>query len=122
MWNNRVMVSEHTYPCGTKEFAATVHEVHYTNDDNSTGYTEEIAPMGVGESTEQALVGLKAELELMLEAVEFAIQGKTSIFDYEKPETHNPGEQSLVMRMRNAKDEVLDKDDAYMAEKYDEED
>lgn len=120
MWNNRVMIEPYTFEDGAVELTATVHEVYYMKE--GVGYTSPISPAGTGETELAALEELKLELQLMLEAVDYAIQNKTSVFDYDNPETHNPGAPSLIMREHEAKNAVLDKDDAYMAEKYDEED
>lgn len=116
MWNNRVMIEPYTYEDGAVELTATVHEVYYMDD--GVGYTSPIAPAGTGETQTEALESLKLELQLMLEAVEHAIQNKTTVFDYDNPETHNPGAPSLVMREYEAKNRPLDEDDAYMDEKY----
>lgn len=116
MWNNRVMIEPYTHTDGTVEFTATVHEVYYMEE--GVGYSNAIAPAGTGETTVAALEELKLELQLMLESVDHAIQNKTSVFDYDNPETHNPGAPSLVMREHNAKNAVLDKDDEFMNERY----
>lgn len=120
-WNNRVQINEFEYPNGTKEYSATIHEVFY-DIERGVGSTGEIAPEGSGSTKEDALNSLKFNLELMLEAVNFVIDGKTTVYDYENKETHNPGATSQVMRDYKARNAVLDKDDAYMDEKYDEED
>lgn len=113
MWNNRVMIEPYTHTDGTVEHTATVHEVFYMED--GVGYTSPVAPSGTAETKVEALKELKMELELMLEAVNFAIEDKTSVFDYDNIETHNPGAHSVVMREYKAtnpeKFSVLDKDD-----------
>lgn len=119
MWNNRVMIEPYTENSGETEFTATVHEVYYMH--KGVSYTNPIAPAGSGETELVALAELKLELQLMLEAVDFAIENKTSVFDYNNPETHSPGAPSLVMREHKAQNAVLDKDDAYLDEKYGEE-
>lgn len=114
------MIDSHTYEDGTVDLAATVHEVYYMED--GVGHTSPIAATGTGSTQTEALESLKLELQLMLEAVEHALQNKTSVFDYGNPETHNPGEPSLIMREYEAKNRPLDADDAYMDEKYDNDD
>ncbi|AFC21840.1 hypothetical protein GAP32_388 [Cronobacter phage vB_CsaM_GAP32] len=121
-WNNRVQIDEHQYPDGTKEYCATIHEVFYDIERGVGSTAAAITPMGSAFSKEEAIESLKFNLELMLEAVNFVIEGKTTVYDYENKETHNPGASSLVIRKYDAKNAVLDKDDAYMDEKYDEED
>lgn len=114
-WNHRIIINEDSYPDGEKEFSATVHEVFY-NLENQVGYSGSITPIGTGETKEQALKELHFELKLMMEAVELVIDGKTMIFDYNDIKTHIPGEPSILVPRYN----VIDPDDDYMNEKYDE--
>ncbi|QXO12645.1 hypothetical protein pEaSNUABM49_00404 [Erwinia phage pEa_SNUABM_49] len=114
-WNNRVSIHEHTYQDGEKESTATVHEVYYTDD--GVMFSAAIAPQGSGSNSTEALQELKLELQLMLEAVEYALDGKTSIFDYDNKDTHDAGEHSEIIRKRNEV-KVLDPDDVYLDEKY----
>ncbi|SOK59211.1 hypothetical protein [Yersinia phage fHe-Yen9-03] len=114
-WNNRVIINEHTYIDGEKESTATMHEVHYTAD--GVMFSGVLFPQGSGTDSTEALQALKLELQMMLEAVEFVLDGKTSIFDYDNKDTHDAGEHSEIIRKRNEV-KVLDRDDAYLDEKY----
>lgn len=113
-WNNRVMLNKHTYSDNYIEYTATIHEVHYI--DEGVSYTDMISPTGSGETEAAALIELKHSLELMLEAVNNAVEKKTAIFDYGNKETHNPGEPSELIK--TWKNSVIDPDDEYMDEKY----
>jgi predicted RNase H-like HicB family nuclease len=101
---------------GTKEYSATIHEVYYTKE--GVASTDEISPMGCGETPTEALQALKDELQLMLESVQYVMDGKTSLYDYENSVTHDPGAKSLVSKELKARYSVIDPDDDYMDEKY----
>lgn len=111
MWNNRVEITK-TESDNFVEFSASIVEVYYGFSGVSN--TGEIAPMGTGETEHQAILGLKEELERMLESVNFVLEGKTSVYNYLDSSTHHPGEPSSVVK----KNEVLDADDAFMDERY----
>lgn len=106
----------HESPDGTKEYSATIHEVYYS--EKGVGSTDEISPLGTGETPEEALQSLKFELQRMLESVQFVLDGKTVIYDYKNKETHDPGAESIVSKELKARYNVIDPDDDYMDEKY----
>lgn len=118
-WNYRVMNTEHTLgEDNHHEHTATIHEVHYGDGDVS--YTGEITPIGTGETQHEALLSLKCELLHMIEAVDYVLQNKTSVFDYANIETHVAVAESELKKALIPKYNVFDPDDDYMDEKYDE--
>lgn len=117
-WNNRVEINKYENTDGSTEYTAYIVEVHYT--DGKVGGTGEISPMGSASTEKDAVLELKAELERMLESVQFVIDGKTTIYDYENKETHNPGAKSIVSEELKARYNVIDPDDAYRDEQDEE--
>lgn len=115
-WNYRVQMNVHESPDGSKEHSATIHEVYYSTE-KGVGSTDEIAPMGTGDNATDALESLKSELLLMLESVQFVLDGKTPVYDYENKETHDPGHKSLILKARYG---GVDPDDAYRDEQDEE--
>lgn len=117
MWNNRVEVTK-TEMDDYTEFSASIIEVYY--EPNAVGSTSEIAPMGTGETEQEAILELKAELERMLESVNFVLEGKTSVYNLLDRSTHNPGAESVVAKEYEARYGGIDPDDAYMDEQNEE--
>jgi len=115
MWNNRVEVTR-TEIENYVEFSASIIEVYY--EPKSVGSTGEIAPMGTGETEHDAILDLKAELERMLESVNFVLEGKTSVYNYQDTSTHNPGAKSELVKSLTPRYNVIDPDDDYMDEKH----
>jgi hypothetical protein len=115
MWNHRVEITEITE---TEEFCASIVEVYY--EPNSVGSTEEITPMGAGKTKQEAILALKEELELMLESVNFVLEGKTSVYDLLDRSTHTPGAESVIAKEYEARYGGIDPDDAYMDEQNEE--
>lgn len=95
MWNNRVEITK-TESDDFVEFSASIIEVYY--EPNAVSNTDEIAPMGTGETEREAILDLKAELERMLESVNFVLEGKTSVYNFLDRSTHEPGEPSSVVK------------------------
>lgn len=114
-WNNRVQVQKYTHADGTEEFTATVHEVFY-DAIKGVGGTDAISPQGEGNTSIEAVQSLKLELQLMLEAVDFVLEGKTSIYDHDVVSTRDPGAKSEIIQSQ--KSDVLDRDDDFMDERY----
>lgn len=95
-WNNRVIITESKYPNGSTEKVAQIHEVYY--NDGKSGQTENPScPIGTGDTNLEAVKELKKSLLLQLEAVEYVLNGDTSIYDENDISTHNPGKNSLVL-------------------------
>lgn len=133
-WNKRVTVSKTTYKDivdskDVVEYLAEVVEVYYLKNDSDrsdrVGYSNPITPSGLStESQEDALIQLKRDLELQLEAVNYVLTGKTPVFNVNDADTYIPGEPSELARAYEQESvestKVLDKDDAYYNEKYSE--
>lgn len=113
-WNNRVSVNIEEYNDGCM-YTASIHEVYYI-DELGVGSSPAKLVGNDAEDKHTALLQLKNELELMLESVNYAIEGKTEIFDMNDISTFDPGAKSVILK--NIISDVLDYDDEYMDEKY----
>ncbi len=110
-WNNRVQIDTYTHTDQSVEYTASIVEVFYGD---KVGSTDDVTPVGSGASERDAVLELKNSLELMLESVNYVLSGKTPVFCPNDESTHIPGEPSQYIRRQ----EFLDRDDAFMNERY----